>query len=83
MRALHKEDNIKIEYREKYGKGCRKDFLNHAVILTKYDSTAKGGIAISVGRELNIPVAFVCTGEKYQDIKPFDAKTYIDEFLGL
>lgn len=54
-----------------------------AVILTKYDSTAKGGIAISVGRELNIPVAFVCTGEKYQDIKPFDAKNYIDEFLGL
>ena len=54
-----------------------------AIIMTKYDSTAKGGIAISVGRELNIPVAFVCTGEKYQDIKPFDAKNYIDVFLGL
>lgn len=54
-----------------------------AVVLTKYDSTAKGGIAISVGRELSIPVAFVCTGEKYQDIKLFDAETYINEFLGL
>lgn len=54
-----------------------------AVVLTKYDSTAKGGIAISVGRELSIPVAFVCTGEKYQDIKLFDTETYINEFLGL
>ncbi len=54
-----------------------------AVILTKYDSTAKGGIAVSVGKEFNIPVAFVCTGEKYDDIALFDSKKYIDDFLGL
>ncbi|MCQ2588796.1 MAG: signal recognition particle-docking protein FtsY [Treponema sp.] len=54
-----------------------------AVIMTKYDSTAKGGCAVSIGRELNIPIAFVCTGEKYADIKPFDAETYINDFLGL
>ena len=54
-----------------------------AVIMTKYDSTAKGGVAISLGREMKIPVAFVCTGEKYPDINVFNAEKYIDEFLGL
>ena len=54
-----------------------------AIILTKYDSTAKGGIAISIGKELNLPVAFVCTGEKYQDISVFDEEAYIKEFLSL
>lgn len=54
-----------------------------AIILTKYDSTAKGGIAISIGKELNLPVAFVCTGEKYQDISVFDEESYIKEFLSL
>ncbi len=54
-----------------------------AVILTKYDSTAKGGIAITIGKELNLPVAFVCDGEKYENIAPFDAEKYADEFLGL
>ena len=51
--------------------------------MTKYDSTAKGGCAVSIGRELNIPVAFVCTGEKYSDIKIFNAEEYINDFLGL
>lgn len=54
-----------------------------ALIMTKYDSTAKGGVAVSIGRELGIPVAFVCTGEKYPDIKIFNAEEYINEFLGL
>ena len=54
-----------------------------AVIMTKCDSTAKGGVAVSIGRELNLPVAFVCSGEKYEDIKEFDVEKYIDDFLGL
>ena len=54
-----------------------------ALVLTKYDSTAKGGIAVSVGKELGLPVAFVCTGEKYGDIAPFCAERYVKEFLGL
>src|SRR5574344_154110 len=53
-----------------------------AVVLTKYDSTAKGGAAISIGKELSIPVAFVCTGEKYDDIELFDSQKYVTEFLG-
>lgn len=54
-----------------------------ALIMTKYDSTAKGGVAVSIGRELGIPVAFVCTGEKYPDIQTFDPESYINDFLGL
>ena len=53
-----------------------------AVIITKYDSTAKGGMIFAIGKELNIPVWFVCTGEKYSDIHPFEKKSYIKEFLG-
>ena len=52
-----------------------------AIIMTKYDSTAKGGVAVSIGRELNLPVAFVCTGEAYENIQPFNAESYIDDFL--
>jgi len=54
-----------------------------AIIMTKYDSTAKGGVAVSIGRELHLPVAFVCTGEKYEDIQKFNAEEYINDFLGL
>ena len=52
-----------------------------AVVLTKYDSTAKGGIVISLGKELGIPVAFVCTGEHYEDIAPFSAEDFSKEFI--
>ena len=54
-----------------------------AVILTKYDSTAKGGGIITICRDLNIPALFVCTGEHYEDIAEFNAEKYVDEFLGL
>lgn len=54
-----------------------------ALIMTKYDSTAKGGVAVSIGRELKLPVAFVCTGEHYEDIAPFAPEEYINDFLGL
>ena len=52
-----------------------------AIIMTKYDSTAKGGVAVSIGRELGLPVAFVCTGESYENIQTFNAEEYIDDFL--
>ena len=54
-----------------------------ALIMTKYDSTAKGGVAISIARELDLPFAFVCTGEKYPDIAKFEPEKYINDFLGL
>ena len=54
-----------------------------AVILTKYDSTAKGGVAISIGKDLGIPVFYVCTGETYSDISLFNCDDYLNTFLGL
>lgn len=52
------------------------------IILTKYDSTAKGGSIISIGKELSLPVAFVCTGEGYNDIAPFNKNAFFKDFLG-
>ena len=54
-----------------------------AIIMTKYDSTAKGGVAVSIGRELGLPVAYICTGEGYDNIAPFNAEEYITEFLSM
>ena len=46
------------------------------IIMTKLDGTAKGGVLISVKRELGVPVKFIGVGEKIEDMRPFDA----DEF---
>jgi fused signal recognition particle receptor len=51
------------------------------VILTKFDSAAKGGVIFSLAKKLNMPVIFICNGEKYEDIAPFNADDYIREFL--
>ena len=48
------------------------------IILTKIDGTAKGGFIISLSYELEVPVCFVGTGEKIDDIEDFDAKEFID-----
>jgi fused signal recognition particle receptor len=51
-----------------------------AAIITKYDSTAKGGIVFSLASELRLPVAYLCTGEKYGDISVFDPHNFAGEF---
>jgi fused signal recognition particle receptor len=53
-----------------------------AAILTKYDSTAKGGVVFSLASTLRLPVAYLCTGEKYGDIRVFDPHTFAEEFVG-
>ncbi|GMO53543.1 MAG: signal recognition particle-docking protein FtsY [Termitinemataceae bacterium] len=53
-----------------------------AVILTKADSDAKGGAAFSLAADLKLPIGYVCTGEKYEDIAPFNASSYVRKFLG-
>ncbi len=53
------------------------------IILTKYDSLAKGGALLQIGRELSIPVAFICNGEKYDDIAPFDKEEFLNQLVGL
>ena len=46
------------------------------LVLTKLDGTAKGGIVISIKKELGIPVKFIGVGEQIDDMKPFDAKEF-------
>jgi len=53
------------------------------VILTKYDSTAKGGVVFSLASELKLPVTYICTGEKYGDIELFDPHKFAREFAGI
>jgi fused signal recognition particle receptor len=47
------------------------------LILNKLDGTAKGGIVISIKKELNIPVKFIGVGEKIDDMQPFDAGEFV------
>ena len=51
------------------------------VVLTKLDGTAKGGIVISVQRELGIPVKLVGLGEGPDDLAPFDPAVFVDALL--
>jgi fused signal recognition particle receptor len=54
-----------------------------AAILTKYDSTARGGVVFSLASGLRLPVAYLCTGEKYGDIEDFDPRRFAREFAGI
>ena len=46
------------------------------VVLTKVDGTARGGIAVAIRHELGIPVKLVGSGEKLEDLQPFDAQAF-------
>ncbi len=48
------------------------------IVLTKLDSSAKGGFVISLCSELQIPVVFTGVGEKMEDLEPFDPEEFID-----
>lgn len=48
------------------------------IILTKLDGTAKGGVIISIVKEYNLPVVFVGTGEKAEDLELFSSKDFVD-----
>ena len=53
------------------------------VVLTKYDSSAKGGVVFSLSSTLQLPVLYVCDGEQYEDIHQFSPETFTREFIGL
>jgi len=59
-----------------------KEFRNSAditgLVLNKLDGTAKGGIVISIKKELGIPVKFIGVGEKIDDMQEFDAAEFVD-----
>jgi len=53
------------------------------LILSKYDSTAKGGMVVSICRNLGLPFSYIGTGEKYSDIEPFDTGLFLDALLDM
>jgi fused signal recognition particle receptor len=48
------------------------------IFLAKLDGTARGGIIFAICDELNIPISYIGTGEKLQDIAPFDAEVFVN-----
>jgi fused signal recognition particle receptor len=51
------------------------------VVLAKLDGTAKGGIVFAIARELDVPVLFVGTGEKMDDLAEFDPPAFVDSLF--
>jgi fused signal recognition particle receptor len=51
------------------------------IVLTKLDGTAKGGIVLAIATELGLPVIYAGTGEKIDDLIPFDSKSFIDSLI--
>jgi fused signal recognition particle receptor len=51
------------------------------IVLTKLDGTAKGGIVLAIATELKLPVVYAGTGEKLEDIIPFDSSAFIESLL--
>lgn len=49
----------------------------NGIIITKLDGTAKGGIAIAIQAELNVPVKYIGIGEKIDDLQKFDPSSYV------
>jgi fused signal recognition particle receptor len=52
------------------------------VVVTKLDGTAKGGVVLAVAGELKLPITHVGVGEKMEDLKPFDAREFVNSILG-
>jgi fused signal recognition particle receptor len=48
------------------------------IVLTKLDGTAKGGIAVAIAKELNLPIRYVGIGEQVNDLMVFDAENYVN-----
>lgn len=47
------------------------------IVLTKLDGTAKGGVAVAIARELNLPIRYVGVGEKIDDLLPFEPEKFV------
>ena len=51
------------------------------IVLTKLDGTAKGGIVVAIAKELGVSVKFAGVGEGIDDLKPFDARSYVEAII--
>ncbi|HET7737903.1 MAG TPA: hypothetical protein VFK32_04950, partial [Tepidiformaceae bacterium] len=52
------------------------------IVLAKLDGTAKGGIVFAIAHELGIPVRFIGTGERMEDLAPFVPRDFVDSLMG-
>ena len=52
------------------------------IILTKLDGTAKGGVALAVASQFDLPISFIGLGEKMEDLRPFDPHAFARALLG-
>ena len=63
-----------------------REFLKAApvtgIVLTKLDGTAKGGIAIAIAKELNLPIRYCGIGEQVDDLIVFEPTAYVEGLLG-
>jgi fused signal recognition particle receptor len=50
----------------------------NGIVLTKLDGTAKGGVAVAIAQDLNLPIRYVGVGEGIDDLLPFSADEYVD-----
>lgn len=53
-----------------------------SIVLSKCDSTAKGGMVVPICRDLGIPISFIGLGEKLDDLEVFDPDRYLDSLFG-
>ncbi len=52
------------------------------LVITKLDGTAKGGIVLAVGNELDIPVKYIGVGESIEDLQPFRRREFVEAMFG-
>ena len=52
------------------------------LVLTKLDGTARGGIVVRITRELGLPIKLVGTGERPEDLAPFDPDAFVTALVG-
>ena len=48
------------------------------IVLAKLDGTAKGGVILGICDELQLPIAWIGVGERTEDLRPFNAKDFVD-----
>lgn len=60
-------------------------FVSHVgatdLIITKLDGTAKGGVAVAIAHEMQLPIQFLGVGEKIDDLVPFDPEAFVEAML--
>ena len=63
----------------------RKQFLQvteiNALALTKLDGTARGGVAIGISDQLQVPIKYIGIGEGVGDLQPFDKEAFVDSLF--